>query len=638
MIDKTLLNPHELEYLKQCEEIRGRIPEIPWAECFVAKFCDWIRHCLDTEVKPSPDNMREETFGLPHPMLDDLRKILSGHSHRMTLVRYLAGKSLGQLAIDENSPHLKILDLCLQWDVFEGVADILLEKSHNLRSVEFCKHAVQWLNEHPSAGITGSAERSLFEDFYRHWREEKADIGSVWKNDWEYFWSHDTCVGLFAILLANKPQIFAPIIDGIQNPLPARNLFFFIYLKYDINLLSQLLKVLPSCCLDSCLSMPIWNHAVVLVPLLLPRIVESARMLCKSDREKFCAECGKILIDREDGLFLALNYIPFLHMQATASDDSGQVALTFLDAIVEAMEREDKLEICREWISEKYGKGFLSSTEEDFRNYLEIAHFSREKGKEMLDGITSFCRLLPDKVLASESGNILREAYKRLWAFENVISTSSHSSNLPDMDHEAIGSLYANSYTPAKSWLDDAKQLVSPAISSMEYSRNIETSLKLDSEINFHLAVGWQLSNALLLRKNYDEFLMTISHVANFCRKLYWLKEPYSDNFYFRILANLGTLVYAYASEKDGSYEALGAVKSFIESLPGIRHLSFEIFERLQIDELTMGFLRSNPEFLSWYKSAYENELVYARNEHWDENKRVAKITLCEHRLKAISD
>ena len=110
--------------------------------------------------------------------------------------------------------------------------------------------------------------------------------------------------------------------------------------------------------------------------------------------------------------------------------------------------------------------------------------------------------MIPDKVLTLESSNILMDAYKRLWAFENVISTSSHSSN---------------SNTPSQSWLDDAKQLVPPAIAKTEYSRNIEKSLKLDSEINFNFSVGYQLANTILLDKNYDEFQMTISRVADIC-------------------------------------------------------------------------------------------------------------------------
>ena len=72
----------------------------------------------------------------------------------------------------------------------------------------------------------------------------------------------------------------------------------------------------------------------------------------------------------------------------------------------------------------------------------------------------------------------------------------------------------------------------------------------------------------------------------------------YTDNFYCRVLTNLGTFVYANSREKYGLDEALSAVKSFIDRLLGIRHLSFEIFEMLQMNELTMKFLRNNPKFL----------------------------------------
>lgn len=635
MIDKAFLNYHQREYLEKCDRIRASYPSLDWTQGFITGFCDWIKTCLQSdstlEVSLLPDN----AFGCPLPLLGDLRAILTGHGQEMNLICYLVGRSLGELGITEKPIHSKLMDLCAQWDASEGVADVISAHLSQSEGIEFCHNAIHWLNVNPESGIVGEYERARFKDYYTHWFHTN-DIKSIWRNDWEYFWPHVNIVDILARLLAKRPDLIAPLLGEIRNPLAARNLLDSMYIEYDFGLLKKLLGILPSCLLDTGSPRLGWNKALI-PPLLLPRLIESASKLSPQDRQEFCTECGKMLLEREDGLFLAWNYIPRLHFTATFIKDQGQAALEFMDGILENVCESGVLPVCKDWIEEEYGESFLSKTGAEYKGYVETGALSEGKTKEMLEGIVSFCRLLPEQALAAKSGVTLLQAYRRCWAYEDVLATSASSTNLPDMAHDAISSLYANSESPAAYWLADAKALISPALARMIYGRNVADTAKLDFEINFHLAVGWQLAYVMFMRKEQEELQRTISNVSEICYELDQARRQRVHDFPCRVLANLGSIEFENALARSGQNKALQCVEKFIEKWREVPSLAFELFEMLHANDFDPLAMRAtHPKLIELYREAYEKEPMQAANRRGKTRKMEDLERHCEKRLQVL--
>lgn len=635
MIDKAFLNYHQIGYLEKCDRIRATYPSLDWTQGFIKGFCDWIKACLQSASTPEVSLLPEDAFGCPLPLLGDLRAILTGHGKEMNLICYLVGRSLGELGITEKPLHSKLMDLCAHWDASEGVADVISSHLALPEGIEFCHNAISWLNVHPESGIVGEYERARFSDYYTHWLQIM-DIKSIWRYDWEYFWPHVNVVDILARLLAKRPDLAAPLLGAIQNPLAARNLLDSMYIGYDFGLLKKLLAILPSCLRDTGSPRLGWNKVVV-TPLLLPRMIESASKLTPQDRQEFCAECGKMLLERADGLFLAWNYIPRLHFTATFIKDQGQAALEFMDGILDNVCESGVLPVCKDWIKEEYGESFLSKTAAEYKDYTETGTLSERKTMEMLEGIVSFCRLLPEQALAAKSGATLIEAYRRCWAYEDVLATSASSTNLPDMSHDAISSLYANSDSPAEFWLADAKALIGPALARMTYGRNVADASKLDFEINFHLAVGWQLAYVMFIRKEQEELQRTISSVSEICYKLYQARGQRVHDFPCRVLANLGSLEYENALAHRRQNEALQAVEEFIEKRREAPSLAFWLFEMLHANGFDpLAVKATHPKLIELYREAYEKEPIQADNRRGRPHKMEDLARHCEKRLQDL--
>lgn len=646
MLNYQLLNEHQLRHYMKLEEIASPSAAPAWSDEFMIRFCAWANEMLDAGKPLDAAGLASEDFGLPAPRLNELKDILNGRNNTLTPLNFLAGRCLAKLLLSNTLPADHVLELCRRFQACEGMAYGLLNDAEQSAALDLCRHIVAQLNEHPERGVLGTNEKKRFLEYYKN--EPINTVSSLWRHESHFFWPRPQGEELLAILLAAKPEIFAPVINQLDNPYAARNLLFSTRIANDPDLLKRLLNIFGSCLAPAKepqaggdAALPQWNRKAVIAPLLLPVVIECGkRMIAASlDAGSFLKDCAHALLNREDGLYLAWSYIPELHSLIMDSKDK-QSAQLFLDSLIAAIPDTQNEDICLKWINALYGKSFAEIHKDSYKKYCETGIMDKAKNGGPASGIISFCRLLPERDLAAESGATLLSAYRICWPLnERTLQISALASPLPNLEHEAIASLYAAQGDPAAAWIHDAHTLITPALFRILHpAPRAENTLALTGQINFHLAVGWNLAWIISVKAKQDIALDIARRVGDLCRQLYWLHSQRHDNFYIRVIANIADMEFGLIYDRQALAAAIEHIKSLFKDCANMSLLDFRICEMLLNNRKYGAELARNPEFSALASDIYRQARREAESEYWNDNRRLNLLHICESRLRQLGN
>lgn len=212
--------------------------------------------------------------------------------------------------------------LILYWDIFKSFRDKIKEtlKTDGTICIEAIRRVSINVFSNPECLVYGY-EKERFKSSVRQWDEEK-DLIEFWTWGGRDFFPYDADVFLIPyMLLPEEKEVFLEIASHLTYPPFLYELIAGVHIKGDAMEVIDLLSLADSCIDPSTMQ---WNKswvAPVLMDEVFQKVLSNFQPGKKNDDEEIRIigrvfdELGKVLNNRNDGIFLAWNYTKLLSLE-----------------------------------------------------------------------------------------------------------------------------------------------------------------------------------------------------------------------------------------------------------------------------------------------------------------------------------
>ena len=313
--------------------------------------------------------------------------------------------------------------------------------------------------------IYGESERKRFENYQKALAEE-TDIIKVWRNYNRDFFPFDLegCISEAKKFLPKNVEEFAKYCDTLQAPAILQEIFAVVRNEYGKDLILDSMAKAPICAAQDEKDELIWDKKSFVAPTMTDFLFD---VLVEENTEAFAQKIAQTLSKREDGYFLAWNYVKYLLSGDMRKPDVidmfiENIGQEFSPSLKERYGEKNCLDV-----SERFSQtGLLGNTgkESKYLNLLtQMQFYDREK--------------LDDYIPAFEDSILLEDEMFKAF------------SPRPLLCHYYISDIYLASENPVESWIKIWENM-SPARHRVWFNRYDEFSIGIERNINFLLIVG----------------------------------------------------------------------------------------------------------------------------------------------------
>jgi hypothetical protein len=294
----------------------------------IGKIVEEVAHTDRSDLPGSELAINDQ---IPTSLPDEVDALVSGDHDASNQAAWLWGAALARICSDDNGSGMMLeagWTLALSHDVSAEAFLVELSDAYNSHRKETLSAGIctiaRNIKKHPEACVYRN-ERKRFLQALENW-EKEANFAEVWEShQFEYFPFHCDSAGVLDVLRRTNPKEYLVLLDEIRLPPVTEDALRLIDISEDIEAILELLALTPPVTLSEADGEFKWNGNIG-AAYLLETALDYAKRLTDVDPNFFEREVGEaakrekevaavftevtsVLLDRQDGLFLAIHWM-----------------------------------------------------------------------------------------------------------------------------------------------------------------------------------------------------------------------------------------------------------------------------------------------------------------------------------------